>query len=176
MFSCPNIKSDMDSNITPPYLIEADYSSLLLAWDQPHPSALTELQMASTQSETGLEADSPWESLSDHILTHIIKKKNLDAEKLYFFRVRCHDSASDPWKDFSEPSQAMRVLSSHVKQLVPPVLASRDGVGVTITWNEVAECKGYLIRYRESSPGSSAARAVQAYFIARNISEFTNDY
>ena len=66
----------------------------------------------------------------------------------YQFRIGIAD-AGDTGSDFiyTSPCDA-RVLSSSMKQMVPPTLKESDETSITLKWDPVKGAEGYRIRYR----------------------------
>ena len=123
----------------PPQVIEVDHNSVLLGWHPMRGGALEyELQMKS--------GDEEWITLSSTIKATTIRKKNLENNIIYQFRIRSH--LNEGWDMFSQPTE-VRVISQAKKLLEPPVLKAHDGSSITVEWEPVEGVEGYRLRYRE---------------------------
>lgn len=135
-----------------PIIIEVDYNSVLLGWNKINSSIEYELQLLIKEKneneriELNIENEEEWKTLSSTIKGTTIRKKNLEENKIYFFRIRSH--FNDGWDMFSEPT-IVQVIPSHIKLLDPPILKSRDNVSITVEWEPVDNVEGYKLRYRE---------------------------
>jgi thiol-disulfide isomerase/thioredoxin len=122
-----------------PFLIERDHNSVLLGWQRVESSLEYELQM-----KTELEEE--WRTLSASIKGTTIRKKNLEDDKIYQFRIRAH--LREGWDMFSSEI-AVRVVPSQVCMLEAPALKAQDGSSITVEWEPVEGVEGYRMRYRE---------------------------
>lgn len=113
----------------------SDSQSISVLWTAVEQAASYTVQFRKSALNGTSESD--WVQLPA-IKGTVVKKKNLDSESTYYFRVLPHveartDGTSDVW-DFSQPSEALTVcrLSSFVRSLLGPKLvdASRKEVSV----------------------------------------------
>lgn len=125
-----------------PVVIERDHNSVLLGWNHVPMSLEYELQMNTTSN------DENWQTLSSTIKGTTIRKKNLEENILYKFRIRCH--LKEGWDMFSLPTE-VQVVTHRTKLLDPPILKSHDGSSITIEWESIDNVEGYRLRYREEN-------------------------
>lgn len=127
-------------NSTAPELLECDIESLTLHWDTKRGTEAYELQLREGENGT-------WSTLSNSIRGNLIRKKNLDNETTYFFRVRARDRVD--WFDWSTVSRGMSVLKPSSKRLEAPIVDSCDSESITVKWGAVEGSTGYELRFRE---------------------------
>jgi chitodextrinase len=133
---------DTGSVMNPPVLIEADHVSVTVGWDAMPEAKAYEIEI-SEGNPTG-----EWRSLSNKLTSTFVRKKNLAFDIDYFFRIR-YTGDSETWGNFSDASNAFRVVPEACQMMNPPVVAQKDGVSVSLTWDEVQEAEGYKLRFRE---------------------------
>ena len=138
-------------------IIEVDYNSVLLGWNKIENCIEYELQILrkekqqqpQEQEEKEIkEEENEWKTLSSTIKGTTIRKKNLNENEIYLFRIRSH--LNDGWDLFSLPI-TVQVLSSQIKTINPPILKSRDNQSITIEWEPIDNMIGYKLRYREEN-------------------------
>jgi hypothetical protein len=148
------------SSVSPiPILLEADHTSITVAWERVPAAKAYELQIAEVD-EAGNVSGEGWTSLSNKLKANQAKKKNLVPEKTYSFRVRyliegdagapTAEAEANVWSEFSERSGAFRVVPASSIIMQPPTMATSDTLSITISWDAIEGTEKYRIRYRQS--------------------------
>jgi thiol-disulfide isomerase/thioredoxin len=138
----------------PPVLVERDHQSVTIGWVKNSSvfeiSDVTkyELQYAALKEGDDLH----WVSLSKALTGNIIRKKNLEANTSYKFRIRCYlGEDMDAEADFSSSSDSFFVLGSDMLLMSPPEKVSSETNSITVKWGEVGGAEGYKLRYKKST-------------------------
>lgn len=129
------------TQLQPPFLLERDHESVIVAWIPPHvPLNHYELEMS--------HEEDVWTTVGATIKSNTVKKKNLDPLKQYRFRVRFEDKNGN-WSPFSHPSEAMHPVKREVKLMASPTLLSAESSALTVQWEDVPAASGYRLRFRK---------------------------
>jgi len=128
-------------------LIDSDHESVTVAWP-------VEKNVKSYELSVKTDGSDEWKVLSDKLQGNMTRKKNLSSSEMYIFRVR-YVSMDGTVGEKAIYSAPLAPLDASLKQPKAPTLVRRDGVSVTIGWDEVEEAVGYQIQYRCVVSGSS---------------------
>jgi Fibronectin type III domain len=127
-----------------PVLLDADTAALTVQWAPQPGAAVYEVQLAIVS-----DSDPEWSTLSSTLQSTVLRKKNLQPDSQYLFRVR---SKKGEWIPFSPASAPLSTLPASVSRMPEaPVRSDATSDAVTVTWKPVEGCSAYELQMAEAA-------------------------
>ena len=131
-------------------VLEATADSLVLRWKEfENATPPYTLSMKESNQEE-------FTTLSSTIVSREIRKKNLQLNKTYTFKVTPTISSSssvfnniESLSSSSSSYELVYSMKDEVKRMLPPTLTTSEGDSITIGWDKLDGAEGYLMRFRE---------------------------
>jgi hypothetical protein len=130
-------------------LFDASEDSLTLSWP-----AVTRAVRYELQWRRADDSEDAWKSASDKITNLAVKKRGLEPDTAYMFRVRARDDVD--WHEFGA-TECFTTLRDGTQRLAPPTLADASGADLLVTWRTVADSSRYEIQFWEDGSGWRSA-------------------